>query len=240
MKEITHKGLARLVGLYRSHAIDSNDLQILESSSIEPDEIKREGLRKDMFEVIVTSIGWFAEHTARAKELSIQYINKASEAYNSGDHSWSRWLGWSFHFIADWATPYHSLKSMSRYISDSISDKSNKESANDEGIFLKILKGLSGLSVLLKFKENHDRFEAICEERWQKDESIIKDNFIKFKHNRMSFVDLEIFNEMMDELQVKYENLLLDWITNCTDQEFAWYMTDIAIVMDVACCIVLG
>ena len=56
----------------------------------------------------------------------------------------------------------------------------------------------------------------------------------------MSFVDLEIFSEMMDELQVKCENLLLDWIINCTDQEFARHMTHIAIVMDVACCIVLG
>ncbi|MBA7512542.1 hypothetical protein ES705_04548 [subsurface metagenome] len=237
MKEITHKGLARLVGLYSSYSIDSDNLQILESSSVEPDEKNREELDKGMFEAIITSIGWFTDHTAKAKELSIQYINKASEAYNSGDHSWSRWLGWSFHFITDWATPYHSLKSMSRYISDSKSDKSNKESANDDGFFLNFLKGVSGL---LKFKVDHDKFEVICEERWQQDEPIIKDNFIKFKHNRMSFVDLEIFDEMMDELQVKCENLLLDWIINCTDQEFARYMTDIAIVMDVACCIVLG
>ena len=43
MKEITHKGLARLVGLYGSHAIDSDNLQILESSSVEPDEINRGG-----------------------------------------------------------------------------------------------------------------------------------------------------------------------------------------------------
>jgi hypothetical protein len=47
-------------------------------------------LRKGMFEAIMTSIGWLADHTDRAKELSIQYINKTSEAYNSGDQSWSR------------------------------------------------------------------------------------------------------------------------------------------------------
>ncbi len=237
MKEITHKGLARLVGLYGSHAIDSDNLQILESSSVEPDEINREGLGKGMFEAIMTSVGWFTDHTFKAKELSIQYINKASEAYNSGDHSWSRLLGWCFHYITDWVTPYHSLKSMSRYISDSKSYKSNKESANDDGFFLNFLKGVSGL---LKFKIDHDKFEVICEERWQQNEPIIKDNLIKFKNNRMSFVDLEIFNEMMNELQVKCENLLLDMIIDCSDQEFALYMTDIAIVMDVACCIVLG
>ncbi|MFX1499126.1 MAG: hypothetical protein ACFFBH_16540 [Promethearchaeota archaeon] len=237
MREITHKGLARLVGLYGSHAIDSDNLQILESSSVEPDEEKRKKLGKGMFEAIMASIGWFADHTDNAKELSIQYINKASEAFNSGDRSWSRWLGWSFHFITDWATPYHSLKLMSRYISDSISNKSNKESANDEGIFLKILKGLSGL---LKLKEDHDNFELICEKRWQQNEPIIKDNFIKFKHNRIFSVNLEIFSEMMDELQVKNENLLLDWVINCSDLEFAQYMTDIAIVMDVAYSLVLG
>lgn len=237
MKEITHKGLARLVGLYGSYSIDSDNLQKLESSSVEPDEKNRDELGKGMFEAIMTTIRWLADHTAKAKELSIQYINKASEAYNSGDHSWSRWLGWSFHFITDWATPYHSLKSMSRYILDSKSDKSNKESANDDGFFLNFLKGVSGL---LKFKVDHDKFEVIREERWQQDEAIIKDNFIKFKHTRMSFLDLEIFNEMMDELRVRCENLLLDWIKDCTDQEFAHYMTDIATVMDVACCIVLG
>ncbi|KKM61902.1 hypothetical protein LCGC14_1527110, partial [marine sediment metagenome] len=42
----------------------------------------------------------------------------------------------------DWATPYHSLKSMSRYISESKSDKSNNESAK---------KNLSRMSGLLKF-----------------------------------------------------------------------------------------
>lgn len=44
----------------------------------------------------------------------------------------------------------------------------------------------------------------------------------------------------MDELQAKYENNLLDWVTDCSDQEFSLYMTDIAKVMDVACQIVLG
>ncbi len=237
MREITHKGLARLVGLYGSHAIDSDNLQILESSSVEPDEINREGLRKGMLEVITTSIRWFLDHTAKAKELSIQYINKASEAYNSGDQSWSRWLGWVFHFITDWATPYHSSDTMSKYILDSKSDIFNKESENGGEIFWTILDRLFNL---VKFKADHDKFEEICEERWQQNDSIIKDNIIKFKENSISFVDLEIFSEEMDELRAKSENKLLDWITDCSDQEFSLYMTDIAKVMDVACRIVLG
>ncbi len=237
MREITHKGLARLVGLYGSHAIDSDNLQILESSSVEPDEINREGLRKGMLEAITTSIRWFADHTAKAKELSIQYINKTSEAYNSGDQSWSRWLGWVFHFITDWATPYHSSDTMSKYILDSKSDIFNKESENGGEIFWAILDRLFNL---VKFKADHDKFEEICEERWQQNDSIIKDNIIKFKENSISFVDLEIFSEEMDELRAKSEKKLLDWITDCSDQEFSLYMTDIAKVMDVACRIVLG
>lgn len=222
MKEITHKGLTRLVGLYGSYVTDSNNLQILESSSVEPDEKNREELGKGLFESIMTLIGWFADHTARAKDLSIQYITEASEAYSSGDPSWSQKLGWSFHFITDWATPYHSLKSMSKYILDS---------KNDE---------LNGVSGLLKFKVEHDDYEITCEERWQQTKLIIQNNFIKFKHNRRFSVDLKIFEKMMDKLKSKYENSLLDWILNCTDQEFAQYMTDIAIVMDAACCMVLG
>ena len=190
-----------------------------------------------MFEAIITSIGWFADHTDRAKELSIQNINKTSEAYNSGDQSWSRWLGWVFHFITDWATPYHSSNTMSKYILDSKSDIFNKESENGGVSFWTILDRLFNL---VKFKADHDKFEDICEERWQQNDSIIKDNFIKFKENSISFVDLEIFSEKMDELRAKCENKLLDWITDCSDQEFSLYMTDIAKVMDVACRIVLG
>ncbi len=44
---------------------------------------------------------------------------------------------------------------------------------------------------------------------------------------------------MLDDLHLEYENLSADWSTNSTNQ-FASYMTEIAIVMDVACCIVLG
>ena len=232
MREITHKGLARLVGLYGSHALDSDNLQILESSSVEPDEINREELSKGMLEAIMTSIGWFADHTDGAKELSIQYINKTSEAYNSGDQLWSRCLGWVFHFITDWATPYHSSKTMSEYILDSKSDVINKESV----LTVLIDKFLN----LVKFKVDHDKFEDICEDRWQQNNSIIKDNFIKFKENRVSFVNLEIFSEKMEEIRAKYKNKLLDWITDCSDQEFSQYMTDIAKIMDVACRIVLG
>ena len=238
MREITHKGLARLVGLFGSHAIDSDNLQILVSSSVEPDEIKREGLRKGMFEAIKTSIGWFADHTDKAKELSIQNINKTSEAYNSGDQSWSRWLGWVFHFITDWATPYHSLKTMFKFILDSKSDTSNNESENDSvSPWTRLLEKILNAA---KFKADHDKFEDICEERWQQNESTIKDNFIKLKENTISSADLEIFSEKMDGLRAKNENKLLEWMIDCSDQEFSLYMTDIAEVMDVTCRIVLG
>ncbi len=236
MREITHKGLARLVGLYGSHTIGSDNLQILESSSVEPDEINREGLRKDMLEVIMTSIGWLVGHTDRAKEMSIQNINKASEAYNSGDQSWPRWLGWVFHFITDWATPYHSLKTMFDYILDSKNDKFNEESESGGKSSWTIL--LEKILNIPKFKAEHDKFEDICEERWQQNDSIIKDNFIKFKENSISSADLEIFSEKMDGLRAKYENKFLDWIIDCSDQEFSLYMVDIAGVMDVACQIV--
>lgn len=239
MKEITHKGLARLVGLYGSYPVASNNLQILESSSVEPDFLNREEISKGpfKFKAITTSIKWLVDHTIRAKELSIQYIKEAIKAYNSGDHSWSRWLGWCFHFITDWAVPYHSATSKSNPILNSTSDIFKKASENDEGLLLPILEIVFNL---IKFKVDHDKFEDKCEERWQQNETIVKNNFIKFKNIRMSFADLNVFNGVMDDLRLKCENLPADWSINSTNQEFARYMAEIAIVMDVACCIVLG
>ena len=99
---------------------------------------------------------------------------------------------------------------------------------------------LDKLINIIKFKAEHDKFEDICEERWQQNDSIIRDSFIKFKKDSKSFIDLEIFSEKMDGIRLKYKNKLLDWITNCSDQEFSLYMTDIAKVMDAAFQIVLG
>ena len=236
MKEITHKGLARLVGLYGSYPLDSNNLQILEFSSIEPDRLNREEIAKGPLKAIATSIAWLVDHTLKAKELAIQYLNEAIKAYKTGDQSWSRWLGWCFHFITDWATPYHSPLSKSNPILKSTSDIFKKASENEEGLFLPIL---NTVSTLIKSRLDHDKFEARCEERWQQNEILVKNNFIKFKNNRISSSDLKVFIEMMDNLRLKCENLSADWIINSTNQEFSSYMTEIAKVMDVACCIVL-
>ena len=236
MREIAHKGLARLVGLCWSHVISSDNLHILESSSMQPDIIKREGLSKGMFDAIVTGIGWFAEHTYKAKELAIDNINMAIEAYNSGDNSWPYWLGRCFHFITDWLTPYHSIRVMTKYILGSENDIINKESKNGWDLVINILDKVSNLA---KFKIEHDKFEEICEEFWKQNKSVIKNNFIRFKKKNINSIDLRLFSELMDRKQAKWENNLLDWIINCSDQEFAGYMTDIAKVIDVACRIVL-
>jgi len=236
LREITHKGLTRLVGICWSHVISSDNLHILESSSIQPDTMKRKELSKNMFDAITTGIGWFAEHTYKAKELAIDNIKKAFEAYNSGDTSWSFWLGRSFHFITDWLTPYHSIKAMTKYILDSESDIINKESKNGWDLLIFILDKVSNLA---KFKIEHDQFERICEECWQQNEPIIRNSFIRFKKKSINSVNLRLFSELMDRKQAKWENNLLDWILDCSNQEFAGYMTDIAKVMDIACRIVL-
>lgn len=236
MKEITHKGLTRLVGSHWSHIIDNENLQILELSSIEPDTIKREGLNKGMFEALINGMGWVTEHTDRAKELSIQNINKASEAYISGNASWSRWLGWSFHFITDWLTPYHSLESMKEYMLESKNDLGNKKYKDGWKVVMAILNGISSI---FEFITEHDEFEEICEEYWQQNEILVKDNFIKFKKETINSVDQALFSELMDKLRAKYENKNLEWIRDCSNQEFIDFMMDIAKVMDIACQIVL-
>ena len=77
---------------------------------------------------------------------------------------------------------------MFKYILDTKSDIFNKESENGGMFFWTTLNRLFNL---IKFKADHDKFEDIGEERWQQNDSIIKDNFIKFKENSISFVDLE-------------------------------------------------
>ncbi|MFX1568990.1 MAG: hypothetical protein ACFFCV_11565 [Promethearchaeota archaeon] len=237
MKEITHKGLARLVGLYGFHSIDSNNLEILVSSSVEPDLINREEMGKGISKALLTSIGWFVDHTDKAKELAIQNIKKAIEAYDSGDSSWSRWLGWAFHFITDWATPYHSSIALSKYIADPESDIFKKESESEGVSYWTILgKVLKSF----QFKVDHDEFEEICEERWQQSTSLIIDNFIKFKEKNTLIVDIELFSEKMDKLRTNCKNKLLEWIKVCSNQEFSLYMVDIAKVMDISCQLVVG
>ena len=172
-------------------------------------------MRKGIFEAIMTSIGWFADHTDKAKELSIQNINKATEIYNSGNPSWSRWLGWAFHFITDGVTPYHSSIARSKYILDSKKDLFNKKTKNGGVSFWTTIA--NRFLNFIMFKADYDKFEDICEERWQRNQFIIKDDFIKFKKKNISFVDLEIFSERMVELQANCENRLLDWITICSD-----------------------
>lgn len=226
MREITHKGLARLVGFYGSHKIDPVNLSILELSSVEPDKIRREQLDKGMFEAITGSLGWFSEHTMKAKELSIENVINACEAYNSGNQSWSKWLGWCFHYITDWATPYHSIKLMIKYILDSENKNLN------EDLFLTIIEKFANLA---KFKIEHDQFESICEKRWQEIEPFVKENIIKFKNNKKFSVNLDRFDKMMDELSLRAENRSVQWANESTNQEFAKYMTQIAILMDLAC-----
>jgi hypothetical protein len=236
LREITHKGLARLVGLYGSYPIDSNNLQILEISSIEPDRLNREEIAKGPLKAIKTTVEWLVDHTLKAKELSIQYLNETNKAYKIGDPSWIRWLGWCFHFITDWATPYHSPSSKSNPIIQSTSGRFKTAYENKEGLVAPIL---DTVSTLIKSKVDHDNFEDICEKRWQQNETLVRKNFVKLKKNRESNLDLKGFSTMMDNLRVNCENLSADWIITSTNQEFAAYMTEIAKVMDFACCIIM-
>ncbi len=231
MKEIVHRSLTRLVGLYGTHRTNYRNLRLLEFYSVEPDEKRRKQLRKGMRERIVSSYGWLSEHTRRAKELSIKNLDKACEAYKSGDQSWVKWLGRCFHYITDWATPYHSVKLIYKYILTSRSDNLYEESPQDR-ISRNILDVMTNLVKLIL---EHNKFENLCEKRWQEIELLVREKFIKFTHNKSFSVDLRMFIKLMDDLHLRVEGLSANWASNSTNQEFAIYMTRIAIVMDIAC-----
>ena len=115
---------------------------------------------------------------------------------------------------------------MIKYILDSENKNLN------EDLFLTIIEKFANLA---KFKIEHDQFESICEKRWQDIEPIVKENIIKFKNNKKFSVNLDSFDKMMDELSLRVENRSVQWANESTNQEFAKYMTQIAILMDLAC-----
>ncbi len=231
MREIVHRSLTRLVGLYGINKIGSKNLKLLEFFSIEPDEKRKNQLRKGIREKIVGLFGWFSDHTRGSKELSIKNLIKAHKTYKSGDRSWVKYLGRSFHYIADCATPYHSVKLISKYILTS--ENVNLYEESSEGRIIRIILDL--ITNPLKLIAEHNRFEKICEKRWQEIELIIRDKFVRFTHNKSLSINLGKFNKLMDDLHLRVKDLSANWANNSSNQEFAIYMTRIAIVMEVAC-----
>lgn len=254
MKEICHKGLARLVGTYGTFTVEPEVLESIVNASVEPDQIDRRRFSENLF----YGIKWLSNHTIKAKNLAVKYLRKAYDARSRNNNSWSRDLGITFHFITDWGTPHHSPTSNSNLVLELT--QAGAQLGGSIGVisesgtnFLDTLKGfvkgallgggISGGIGLIFLYFSHKYFESRCDERWEENVRLVREHFrAKLGHPQppeQFNLALDLFEEKMNNLYQQSENLPANWIDTYNDVEYADYMSDIAIVMDLACQIVI-
>ncbi|TFF99517.1 MAG: hypothetical protein EU541_04730 [Promethearchaeota archaeon] len=250
--------MSKLVGKWGTIQIPSRNLEKLIEFSIEPDQIHKQKIVENLFENLSVSFEWLINHTVRAKKMAIQSIKIAYKERQQGSIAWVQHLGWAFHFITDWATPHHSPSSKSNPIPamvgfgalfggilGGLSTSSKKEKKERKNYFKEIIKGsLIGAGVMgtagtVKLSKNHNKFEDICDERWQTltfdtISPIFKEKKINLNLSQDWNTQLSEFQKLMKDLRNYANNLPSDWIDTCDQKEFIEYMIKIAIVMDFA------
>jgi len=264
LKEISHKGLARLVGTYGTYPLEQEVLESIIKASVEPDLINRQRITENFINALTIPIEWLLEHGIYAKDLAIYFINEAYEAKKNNDISWSKSLGWAFHFITDWGTPHHSPKSKSNPVipSAKIGAKTGAFAGGIGGlikgitkpnisfweVLLDVLKGVGTGAVIgagvgagagvIELAFDHNNFEKRCDVLWEENLQSIRDNFrIKVGEQQLpeqSTSALNLLEEKMNSLRQLCENLPTNWIDTCDSDEYLEYMIQIALVMDLA------
>lgn len=257
LREICHKGLARLVGTYGSSPVEPWALKMLIEEAMEPDHINEQKIIEDILNIFTIPIEWLIDHTIQAKRLAVIFIRKAFNTHRKGINSWPKFLGWAFHFIADWGTPYHSPISKSNpffkwivslgvigvFINNIIKPSKNFS----ERLKISIDGALKGAGVgtavgAIDLAIKHRIFEIRCDMRWKRHVFLVKDLFEAKLGYYPPFYQfdqkLKMFEEMMDKLRQKCNSLHRNWIMTSSNSEFADYLAQIAIIMDFACQIV--
>ena len=256
MREICHKGLARLVGVYGSVRVQKKLLPELLNASVEPDLENRqkiEGSLEIIYKVIPTLSKWYYEHTIGAKETAISNLKNAHYALIKGDQAWISFLGHALHFIADWGTPYHSPFSLVDTVIPitvmggigigifglivNLLNESDEIFENTTKWGLLGAAASGGISLIYQYFE-HKNFEEQCDEYWDSYENIIIQKFTSIKNHFQfpkDFEDaVEIFEKMMNDLRNISKNTVPDWILQNNGYNFSDYMVQIALVMDFA------
>jgi len=259
LKELCHKTLAILVGTEGTIKISEENLKFLVKSSVEPDNINRELIANDILNVLIVPIEWLVDHGIKAKELAIRCIMEASNAFKKGDNIWPKYLGWAFHFIADWGTPHHapfsrsnpipSLMGAGLIIGGLLGGLSKAGQGLDEvlkGIAkgVAIGGGITGAAALVGLVIKHNEFEKFCDKHIEQLYDLTVQCFKKETktYNRFNDISqaLSIFNNEMDKLRYECNNLSSNWIFKCTGTDFAEYLAKIAYMMNMANTIVIN
>ncbi len=258
MKEISHKTLAYIVGTSGTQPLRNKSLEILIESSVEPDTINLELIANDILNSLIVPIEWLINHGIRAKELAARSIMESSNAYQIRDNAWIKYLGWVFHYIADWGTPHHAPFSRSNPIPAlmgaglligglfgglSKAGQGLKEVLKAIAKGVAIGGGISGTVALIDLAIEHNEFEKHCDRRIKENLDLVVNTF---KKNRKSLKFENIFNALqffeikMDELRQDCNNLPKNWVYNSDNKGFASYLAKIAVIMDIASQIVMG
>ena len=191
MKEICHKGFARLVGTYGTMPMEPEALEIIINASVEPDQIDKEIFSKNVF----YGAKWLYNHTIGAKELAVNYLRNAYDAHASDESSWIRELGFAFHFITDWATPQHSLNSnlltgltkTGAQLGGAIGGISEPDKDSSKELKGSLIGGgILGIVGLVALQISHSRFESRCDKRWEKNTQLVTEIFrAKAENNQL-------------------------------------------------------
>ena len=209
---------------------------------------------ENIIDALTIPVEWLVNHTVRAKELSIRCIWSAYESRRQNNPAWIKYLGWAFHYIADWGTPQHSpisksnpvpaMTGLGAIIGGVIGGFS--KAGEDLGEVLKgvakgalIGAGISGVAGIVGLIIEHNEFEIQCDERWDSNSNQITK---KFRRNRNQYIPskeiglaFETLERLLDDLRFKCNNLQSDWIINSLDSDYTNYMVNIANIMSFAC-----
>jgi hypothetical protein len=253
MKEISHQELVKLVLKNQLPEFNPDNLTIVLKSTIEPDLINKEKILTNLLENIDVPFKWLVNHTIQAKSIALQCVQKAYDARKAGSETWLRHLGWAFHFIVDWGTPYHSPNSKSNPIplwtgigaiiggllgglADSERDSNNNSKGMAKGAL--IGGGITGLASGINLAVKHDHFEQECDNLWKIHGKLIESHYRVPKGDDNISEDfyqaLEKLEAKLDILRKHANDLPPNWIDSCTGVEFSNYMIKIAKIMNFA------
>lgn len=216
MRENCHKGLTELVGIYGSSPIEHNSLEELKNFSIEPDQAEN-------------SFKKLYDHTSNARKLANRYLNRAIKYHRENNSLWMKELGYSFHFITDWGTPYHSPISKSNPVIwktllntfigglfgyGITSGNEGKERRKGTAVGA-AATGIPTLGIeIINLIKKHGEFEDFCDRKWEEYESLIINSFINrdIRYQPPSQLDqaFEHFNKLMNNLRQECNNMRAD------------------------------
>lgn len=261
MREKCHKGLTELVFEVGLGYNSKRDLMKLLNASIEPDLENRRQIEENLdspLKILPILSNWLTEHTSGARKLALENLEKAYYARLRNEPHWTYFLGLTFHYITDWATPYHSPISLAKKVIPysilggigailikSVVNLINETNESQEGIAQWGLLGAgtaSGISLITQYIK-HNEFEKQCDDLWTKYEPLIRKKFNSLNISNQlpsSFEEaMKNFNQLMSKLRYTCENTSPDLIL-ADGNNFVDYLIKIAIVMQYACKIIVN